>query len=62
MTKLHGFFRSGASYRVRVALALKGIDYDGAFTACVLASSAPRPIWRSTRKGWCPRWKSTAWC
>lgn len=30
-TKLHGFFRSGASYRVRVALALKGIEYDGAF-------------------------------
>jgi maleylpyruvate isomerase len=30
-TKLHGFFRSGASYRVRVALALKGIAYDGAF-------------------------------
>lgn len=31
MTKLHGFFRSGASYRVRVALAVKGIAYDGAF-------------------------------
>lgn len=26
--KLHGFFRSGASWRVRIALALKGIDYD----------------------------------
>lgn len=31
MTKLHGFFRSGASYRVRIALAVKGIAYDGAF-------------------------------
>jgi maleylpyruvate isomerase len=29
--KLHGFFRSGASYRVRIALALKGIAYSGAF-------------------------------
>jgi maleylpyruvate isomerase len=31
MTKLHGFFRSTASYRVRIALALKGVAYDGAF-------------------------------
>lgn len=27
---LHGFFRSGASYRVRIALGLKGIAYDNA--------------------------------
>jgi maleylpyruvate isomerase len=26
--KLHGFFRSGASHRVRIALNLKGIDYE----------------------------------
>lgn len=26
--RLHGFFRSGASYRVRIALALKGIPFD----------------------------------
>ena len=25
---LHGYFRSSASYRVRIALALKGLDYD----------------------------------
>jgi maleylpyruvate isomerase len=25
---LHGFFRSGASYRVRIALNLKGLDFD----------------------------------
>jgi maleylpyruvate isomerase len=31
VTRLHGFFRSGASYRVRIALALKGVAYDGAF-------------------------------
>ena len=28
MTTLHGFFRSGAAYRTRIALNLKGIDYD----------------------------------
>ena len=26
--KLHNYFRSSASYRVRIALALKGLDYD----------------------------------
>jgi maleylpyruvate isomerase len=26
--KLHGFFRSGTSYRVRIALNLKGIEYE----------------------------------
>ncbi len=28
MMTLHGFFRSGAAYRTRIALNLKGIDYD----------------------------------
>lgn len=27
-TILHGYWRSGASYRVRTALNLKGIDYE----------------------------------
>ena len=26
--KLHGFFRSSASYRVRIALNLKGVEYE----------------------------------
>ena len=30
MFKLHGYFRSSASYRVRIALNLKGIDYEQA--------------------------------
>lgn len=30
MTKLYSFFNSSASYRVRIALALKGIQYDTA--------------------------------
>ncbi len=29
--KLYGYFRSSAAYRVRIALNLKGIDYDTAF-------------------------------
>ena len=28
MMKLYNYFRSSASYRVRIALALKGLDYD----------------------------------
>lgn len=28
MLKLHGYFRSGAAYRVRIALNFKGIDYE----------------------------------
>lgn len=29
--RLHGFFRSSASYRVRIGLALKGLSYDQSF-------------------------------
>ena len=28
MMKLHNYFRSSASFRVRIALDLKGLDYD----------------------------------
>ncbi|MDP3535945.1 MAG: glutathione S-transferase N-terminal domain-containing protein, partial [Halomonas sp.] len=28
MTTLYGYFRSSAAYRVRIALNLKGLDYD----------------------------------
>ena len=31
MVKLHGYFRSSASFRVRIGLNLKGIDYEGAY-------------------------------
>jgi maleylpyruvate isomerase len=31
MMRLHGYFRSSAAYRVRVALALKGVAHDDAF-------------------------------
>ena len=30
MLKLYGYFRSSASYRVRIALAIKGLDYEQA--------------------------------
>ncbi|ESQ78413.1 maleylacetoacetate isomerase [Asticcacaulis sp. YBE204] len=29
--KLHGYFRSSATWRVRIALALKGLDYENVF-------------------------------
>lgn len=29
--KLHGYFRSSAAWRVRIALALKGLDYENVF-------------------------------
>src|SRR5213594_2445512 len=29
--KLYGYFRSSAAFRVRIALNLKGLDYDNAF-------------------------------
>ncbi len=28
MLRLHGYWRSGASYRTRIALALKGLDFE----------------------------------
>ncbi len=31
MMKLHGFFRSSAAYRIRIALNLKGIEYENEF-------------------------------
>lgn len=31
MSKLYTYFRSSASYRVRIALALKGLDYESVF-------------------------------
>jgi maleylacetoacetate isomerase len=33
--KLHGYFRSSAAYRVRIALALKGVAYENAFVHLV---------------------------
>jgi maleylpyruvate isomerase len=31
MMRLHGYFRSSAAYRVRIALAVKGVAYESAF-------------------------------
>ncbi len=38
--KLYGYYRSSAAYRVRIALALKGLHADQAFATCARASNA----------------------
>ena len=44
--KLYGYFRSSTSYRVRIALNLKGIEYE---TLAVDRNSSRSPRW-----AWCP--------
>jgi Glutathione S-transferase len=40
--RLHGYFRSSAAYRVRIALALKGIAVESVPVICCAASSRAR--------------------
>jgi len=53
--KLYAYFRSSASYRVRIALNLKGLAYEPAPVHLVRdgASSTRLPTPRSTRPRWC---------
>jgi len=51
--KLYGFWRSLATYRVRVALALKGLKADEVSIASSRVSEHRR-VSRGTQ-GWCPR-------
>jgi hypothetical protein len=58
---LYGYYRSSAAYRVRIALNLKGLEYRQQAVNLLRASSVIRPIWHSTRKGWCrPCWMAAS--
>ena len=53
---LHSAWRASAPYRVRIALNLKGVPYDYA-PVNLLAGQQ-----KSTRRGWCRRWRSMGGC
>ena len=57
--KLHGYFRSSASYRVRIALNLKGLSTDHLSHHLRKGEQRVPPISPSTRRGWCRRWRTT---
>jgi glutathione S-transferase len=53
--ELYTYYRSTSSYRVRIALALKGLDYSAAGQPAGAAGGEHRRrrIWRSTRRAGC---------
>ena len=56
---LYDYFRSSASYWVRIALNLKGIDYEQ--RAISLVQGAAGAFYRQLNpQGSCPCWRSTA--
>ncbi len=53
---LYTYYRSTSSYRVRIALALKGLDYNALPVNLIAPSGASigrRRIWRSIRRAGC---------
>ena len=48
---LYDYYRSSACYRVRIALNLKGIEYESRRVNLQKASRNPRLIGSSTRRG-----------
>lgn len=59
---LHGYWRSGTSYRTRIALNLKGLEISRRRWTCAQGRRSPTPTSGSIRKGWSRRWKrTTAW-
>ena len=60
--KLHGYFRSSASYRVRIALNLKGLGAEH-LPHHLRKGEHARPLFSpSTRKGWCRRCRRKTRC
>ena len=61
VVQLYNYFRSSASYRVRIALALKGLTTTTCRCTCVkneqLGDAVPRA---RRRRSWCRRWCSTS--
>jgi glutathione S-transferase len=53
--KLYTYFRSSAAYRVRIALNLKGLQYD----AMPAASNCRSSTGPSTRAAWCRLFRTT---
>ena len=50
---LYDYWRSSASYRVRIALNLLGIGYDTVPVDLLAKSTSRRTIWRAIRKVRC---------
>ena len=60
---LHGYWRSGTTYRTRIALNLKGLKYDTAPVNLVEGDAEVRRLpARSIRRAWSRRWRPAAWC
>jgi hypothetical protein len=57
--KLHGYFRSSASYRVRIALNLKGLSADHLPHHLRKGEQRDPAYLRSIRKGWFRRCRTT---
>ncbi len=56
--KLYGYFRSSTSFRTRIALNLKGLDYDQAALHLRKGEQRGADYLRSTPRAWCLRWRS----
>lgn len=60
MTKLYTYFRSSASYRVRIALALKGLDYESVFVHLPSGRQTDADYLRRNPQGLTPSFETEA--